>query len=119
MRNNQGNGQVCAAIELMVAYLYHQIDRGNPMALFGMVWVLEGTSVSIGGAMAQTIQETLSLPDSAMSYLKSHSELDQDHIQFFAKLMDNIASVEDQSAIISSARMVYSLYGQMLRSIGE
>lgn len=119
VRNNQGTGKVCPAIELMVAYLYHQIDRGNPLALFGMVWVLEGTSVSIGGSMATTIQATLELPDSAMSYLKSHSELDQEHIQFFAKLMDKIDSEQDQQVIIESARMVYALYGQMLNSLTQ
>ncbi len=48
VRANSGEGKACQAIELMVAYLYHQIDRGNPMALFGMVWVLEGTSVGVG-----------------------------------------------------------------------
>lgn len=37
----------------MVSYLYHNIDRHNPLALFGMVWVLEGTSVGIGGQMAE------------------------------------------------------------------
>lgn len=119
VRHNQGEGKVSAAIELMVAYLYHQIDRDNPMALFGMVWVLEGTSVSIGGSMAQTIQSALNLPDSAMSYLKSHSELDQEHIQFFARLMDKIESPADQTVIIESANMVYALYGQMLSGLGQ
>ena len=52
VRDNRGTGKVGKAIELMVAYLYHQIDRGNPMSLFGMVWVLEGTSVGVGGNIA-------------------------------------------------------------------
>jgi pyrroloquinoline quinone (PQQ) biosynthesis protein C len=117
VRNNRGSGKVSPAIELMVAYLYHQIDRGNPMALFGMVWVLEGTSVGVGGQMARLIQSTLDLPDEAMSYLKSHSELDQQHIQFFAQIMDKIESPEDQWVIVESANMVYKLYGQMLAEL--
>lgn len=83
VRNNKDVGHVGAPIELMVSYLYHNIDRHNPLALFGMVWVLEGTSVGIGGQMAEKIQSTLSLPPSAMTYLISHSVLDQDHLQFF------------------------------------
>jgi hypothetical protein len=34
-------------IELMVAYLYDLIARGNPVGLFGMVNVLEGTSIAL------------------------------------------------------------------------
>ncbi len=36
VRNNQGAGKVGKAIELMVAYLYHQIDRKNPLAFLGI-----------------------------------------------------------------------------------
>ncbi len=104
-------------IELMVSYLYHQIDRVNPMGFFGMVWVLEGTSVGIGAEMAKRVKETLNLSDNALTYLQSHSELDQEHIQFFANLMNKVESKTDQDAIIDSANMVFYLYGNMLRSI--
>lgn len=117
VRHNIGKGKVGQAIELMTSYLYHQIDRHNPMALFGMVWVLEGTSVGIGGQIAAKIQSTLQLPESAMSYLVSHSVLDQDHLKFFEELMNQVTQPEDQQAIIESANMVFSLYGQMLRDL--
>ncbi|HAS8566244.1 TPA: long-chain acyl-CoA synthetase [Vibrio vulnificus] len=119
VKNNLGEGKAGRAIELMVAYLYHHIDRHNPLALFGMVWVLEGTSVGIGGQMAQQIQRTLQLPSEAMSYLTSHSVLDQSHLQFFERLMNQITAPNDQQVIIDSANMVFSLYGEMLRSLDE
>lgn len=119
VRHNQGIGRTGEAIELMVAYLYHQIDRHNPMALFGMVWVLEGTSVGVGGHIAQLVKNKLGLPDQAMTYLTSHSVLDQDHIQFFESLMDKVTDSRDQQAIIDSANMVYKLYGQMLTSLSD
>ncbi len=119
VRDNRLEGRVSPEIELMVAYLYHQIDRGNPMALFGMVWVLEGTSVGVGGAMAELIQTHLGLGNDAMSYLTSHSVLDADHIQFFETLMNQITNPSDQQAIIDSANMVFSLYGQMLYGLTE
>lgn len=117
VRANRGDGRVGSAIELMTAYLYHQIDRGNPMAFFGMVWVLEGTSVGVGGQVAALVKQTLNLPDSAMSYLTSHSVLDQDHIQLFESLMNKITDQQDQAAIIDSANMVFQLYGQMLQDL--
>lgn len=119
MRHNQNDGAVCSAIELMVAYLYHQIDRGHPLALFGMVWVLEGTSVGIGGQVAQQVKQTLNLQDDALTYLTSHSELDQEHIQFFARLMDQITDPDEQQVIIRSANMVFQLYGQMLQTLTQ
>lgn len=117
VRQNIDQGRVGQPIELMLAYLYHNIDRHNPLALFGMVWVLEGTSVGIGGQMADIIQKRLALPPSAMTYLVSHSVLDQSHLQFFEQLMDKITNPADQQAIIESANMVFELYGQMLRSL--
>lgn len=117
VRANQAQGRVGAPIELMVAYLYHQIDRVNPIALFGMVWVLEGTSVGVGGEVAALVKQTLNLPENAMSYLTSHSVLDQDHIQLFERLMNQITDPVDQQAIIDSANMVFRLYGEMLREL--
>lgn len=110
-------GRPGQAIELMVAFLYHQIDRHNPMALFGMVQVLEGTSVAIALAVAGQLRQELKLPEQAMSYLSSHGTLDQEHLRFFAGLMDRITAVEDQEAIVHAARVVYRLYGDMLRSL--
>ena len=117
VRSNQQQGSVSAPIELMVSYLYHQIDRANPIAFFGMVWVLEGTSVGVGGQVAKQVKQTLNLPESAVTYLTSHSELDQQHIQLFEHLMNQITDPEDQQAIINSANMVFQLYGQMLQQL--
>ncbi|WP_407333641.1 TenA family transcriptional regulator [Enterovibrio sp. 27052020O] len=113
-RYNQAEGAVGLPIEMMVAYLYHQIDRRNPMAFFGMVWVLEGTSVSVGGDMAALVKHGLGLPDAAMSYLTSHSTLDVEHIGFFETLMNQVTNPDDQAAIIDGANRVFALYGQML-----
>lgn len=104
-------------IELMVAFLYDQINRGNPMAFFGMVMVLEGTSIKLATQMGRIVQTRLSLPDKAFSYLFSHGHLDLDHFKFFETLMNGIDDPEDQRAIIHSANVVYQLYGDMLRTI--
>lgn len=111
------NGQPDMAIELMVAFLYDQISRQNPMAFFGMVMVLEGTSIKLATQMGKIVQQKLDLPDGAFSYLYSHGELDQDHFEFFRQLMEKVTNPDDQSAIIHSANIVYRLYGDMLRSI--
>ncbi|MCM0614115.1 AMP-binding protein [Marinobacter sediminum] len=111
------NGKPDIAIELMVSYLYDQINRCNPAAFFGMVQVLEGTSIELATPLGEEIQKQLELPDKAFSYLYSHGALDQEHFEFFRKLMDDITDPKDQQAIIDSARVVYRLYGDMLHSI--
>ena len=110
-------GQPGLSIELMVAFLYDQISRSNPMGFFGMVQVLEGTSVAIALNEAEQLKKGLSLPLNAMSYLSSHGALDQEHLRFFESLMDKVEKPEDQQAIIHSAKVVYRLYGSMLREI--
>lgn len=106
-----------AETEVMVAYAYHQIDRGNPLGFFGMVHVLEGTSVSAASAAAAAIQKSLSLPDKAFSYLNSHGSLDLEHVEFFENLMNRIENPKDQKAIIHCAKRFYRLYGDVFRSL--
>ena len=105
------------ATELMVAYAYDTVQRVNPVGFFGMVLVLEGTSVTTADKAASAIKKALDLPDRAFSYLRSHGALDQDHIQFFESLMNRIADKKDQDQIIHSARMFYRLYAEIFRSM--
>lgn len=105
------------ATEVMVAYAYDTIARGNPLGFFGMVHVLEGTSVSLALLAADAIQKPLSLPDAAFSYLRSHGTLDQEHTAHFALLMDRIEDPQDQAAIVHAARAFFRLYGDVFRSL--
>lgn len=103
-------GMPCMATELMVAYAYDTIQRKNPIGFFGMVLVLEGTSTRLACGAADRIQEKLSLPDQAFTYLRSHGSLDVAHMQFFERLMNNIHSAEEQESIIHAAHVFYRLY---------
>jgi thiaminase len=103
--------------EMMVAYAYHQIDRGNPIGFFGMVHVLEGTSVALATQAAGAIQLSLDLPDQAFSYLRSHGSLDQEHVVFFENLMNRVMNHGDQREILHCAGRFYQLYGDIFRSL--
>ena len=43
--------------------------------------------------------------------------VDQDHVKFFADLMNKIECSKDQAAVIHAAKMFYQLYGNVFRSI--
>ncbi|BEP55568.1 iron-containing redox enzyme family protein [Variovorax sp. V118] len=105
------------ATEVMVAYAYDTIARRNPLGFFGMVHVLEGTSVSLALMAADQIQKPLQLPDAAFSYLRSHGTLDQEHTAHFALLMDQIEDPQDQADIVHAARAFFRLYGDVFRSL--
>ena len=101
----------------MVAYAYDTINRGNPVGFFGMVLVLEGTSIQLATHAAQAIQDSLGLPASAFSYLSSHGSLDIEHMKFYEKLVNRLEDEADQKAIIHVANMMYRLYGDVFRNI--
>lgn len=110
-------GQPHPSTELMVAYAYDSIQRGNPASFFGMVLVLEGTSVNLATAAAEKIQQSLGLDNKAFSYLTSHGSLDISHMQFFEKLMNRLQADADRQAVIHMANMMYRLYGDVFRSL--
>jgi pyrroloquinoline quinone (PQQ) biosynthesis protein C len=103
--------------ELMVSYVYDRIARSNPVSFFGMVNVLEGTSIALATQAAEIIRERLQLPAQAFSYLTSHGSLDISHVEFFKTLMNRLDDPDDQAAVIHTARVVYRLYGDMFRSL--
>ena len=105
------------ATELMVSYAYDTIHRRNPVGFFGMVLVLEGTSVALATRAAETIETSLGLPRTAFSYLRSHGDLDIEHVGFFEKLMDRLEDPDDQAAVVHAARRFYRLYGDVFRSL--
>ena len=113
VRNSKPNAET----ELMVAYAYDMVNRINPLGFFGMVHVLEGTSISTADKAADSIQTALKLPNRAFSYLRSHGALDQEHVVFFQGLMDRIDDPNEQAVIIHAAKMFYQLYGNVFRSI--
>lgn len=103
--------------ELMVAYAYDTVMRNNPMAFFGMVFVLEGTSINLATQAADIIQTQLQLPGKAFSYLRSHGSLDQEHMVFFASLMNGLEDEKDKEDILHAATLFFHLYGNIFRAI--
>ena len=102
--------------EVMVAYAYDLISRRNPAGFFGMVFVLEGTSVALALHAADKIQAAIGVPDSAFSYLRSHGTLDQEHTQHLAALV-NAMTPDDQAEVIRSAKVFFKLYGDVFRGL--
>jgi len=102
--------------EVMVAYAYDLINRRNPAAFFGMVFVLEGTSAAFALTAADRIQQALQLPGNAFSYLRSHGTLDQEHTRHLEQLLEQMEP-QDQADVIDAARVFYKLYADIFRAL--
>lgn len=103
--------------QVMNAYNYDYINRKNPVGFFGMVFMLESTSVQLASKGAEVIREKLDLPESAFSYLSSHGDLDISHMKFFEETVSKITDPDDQKAIIEVAQNTFRLFANMLRAI--
>jgi pyrroloquinoline quinone (PQQ) biosynthesis protein C len=105
------------ATELMVSYAYDTIMRRNPVGFFGMVFVLEGTSVAIATRAAEIIEAELDLPRKAFSYLRSHGSVDQKHIGDYERIVNRLDREDDRQAVVHAARVFFKLYGDVFRQL--
>ena len=106
-----------AATQAMVDHAYEQIANGNPVSFFGMVYVLESVSVALAQRGAAAVADKLGLPPEAFTYLTSHGALDQNHMRFFAGLVNGLADAADRAAITQMAKDMFRLYGGVFASI--
>ena len=111
------SGQGAPATRAMVAHAYDRIRNGNPVSFFGMVYVLESVSVALATRGAGAVADKLGLPPEAFTYLTSHGTLDQDHMQFFAGLVNGLSDPADKQAIVEMARDMFGLYGAVFASV--
>ena len=103
--------------DAMVAYAWDTVQRRNPLGFFGMVYVLEGTSVALAVRAADAIQTSLQLPPTAFTYLRSHGTLDQQHIEDLGSILDRLTEPADRAAVTQCARAMFWLYGHMFRGV--
>lgn len=101
----------------MVEHAYATVRDGNPAAFFGMVFVLEGTSIALASNGAEAVRSSLGLPSSAFTYLTSHGALDQDHMRFFETLVNGLDDRADQDAIVAMANNIFDLFGGIFAAI--
>ena len=105
------------ATRAMVDHAYRQIEHGNPVSFFGMVYVLESVSVALAHNGAGAVARSLGLPKEAFTYLNSHGALDQHHMAFFAKLVNGFDDPADREAVIRMARDMFRLFGGVFGAI--
>jgi pyrroloquinoline quinone (PQQ) biosynthesis protein C len=112
-----GQSVPAPATDAMVGYAWDTVMRRNPVGFFGMVFVLEGTSVALALNAAEQIQRTLGLPSRAMTYLRSHGQLDREHVHHLAGILERLDDADDRAAIVQCAQVMFRLYGNVFREL--
>lgn len=107
------------ATDAMVAYAYDTTMRRNPVGFFGMVFVLEGASVALASNAADRIQVALQLPSRALTYLRSHGQLDQQHVHDLYGILDRLEEDDDRAAVERCTRVMFRLYGNIFRELDD
>ena len=118
-RDAAAKSQPDLATDSMVAFAYDMVARRNPVGFFGMVYVLEGTSVALALRAADRVQATLAFPNRAFTYLRSHGTLDQQHVHHLAGILNRLDWDEDREAVVRCTQSIYWLYANMFRRLGR
>ncbi|MGD2127716.1 MAG: iron-containing redox enzyme family protein [Lysobacterales bacterium] len=111
------HGRPGMTTDVMVAYAWDCVTRRNPVGFFGMVLVLEGTSVQLATRVADVIQQQLELPGTGFTYLRSHGVLDQQHIGLYESLVNRLEAENDRRAVLDTARVMYRLYAALFANL--
>lgn len=111
------NSKPSLPVELMNAFNYDNVTRGNPMSYFGMIVALEGASTELATKAAEAMGKSMGLGKECFSYLLSHGDLDIEHVQFISKTLNQVTDAQDQADIIHAAKVIYLLYADMCRGI--
>jgi len=103
----------CAA---MIGYEYYTAGYGNPVALFGWLFVLEAMGDDLGHVVAEAVSKGLNLPE-GVKFLAGHGEADEDHT---VDIIDNIKKYikgDDLEDVHHVADVVADLYVRIFAEI--
>lgn len=113
-------GKPSAPTDALVAWLYYVAGVHNPIAILADSYVIEGLSQLFASQLAGTMQEVLSIPDSAVTYLARHGVADQGHMDDLRHLINaHVKDEEDYQDMVQCAKVEFALYGHMMEVISE
>jgi pyrroloquinoline quinone (PQQ) biosynthesis protein C len=104
----------------MVAFHYYMAEHGNPVGMFGMIYVLESLGQGEGGQAAKQIRERLGIPEAATTFLAEHSVLDVAHLREAKRaILEHVSGEANERAMIYAARAAFELYAFMFDQVWE
>ena len=107
------------ATSALLAYGFYQIYNLNPLGYLGYLFFLEFTPTQSGGALMDSLRN-IGVTDSAMTFLRDHTEIDVGHNKMMEKYVENLVrSDADIDAIAYAMQTTGYLYAKMLEQAME
>ncbi|MBU8898335.1 heme oxygenase [Corallococcus sp. H22C18031201] len=106
-----------SAVDAYTGWNFFTSRSGVPTAVLGTAYVLEYLSQTRAGVGAARLLEVAAIPNihKSVTFLRSHGELDGDHVDEMARVLGGLTEPEDREAILLSARVVRNLYPNIFR----
>jgi heme oxygenase len=105
----------CAA---MVGFEYYIAGYGNPVGLFGWLYVLEAMGDDLGHAVADGFKEGLALPE-GVKFLAGHGEADVEHTRDIIEHIETHIKGADLEEVHHVANVIADIYPRMFQEIAE
>jgi len=102
--------------ELMIAYSWDTVQRGNPLGLLGLLHVLDYTCLALAQKAASNIASKLELPDMAFTYMHKFTA-DSPAIISLCRLIDQVNDPRDQQTLCHYTKAFYLLYGNIFYNL--
>ncbi|MFP6665386.1 MAG: iron-containing redox enzyme family protein [Deltaproteobacteria bacterium] len=107
----------CAAL---VGYVHNLATIGNPIAIFGWMYILEAVGSDIGVAAGEKLDAAHGGADAPIHFVAGHGEADADHtVEIEAQIEAHLEHDTDRADVCETARVVSWLYTTMFRQVGN
>jgi pyrroloquinoline quinone (PQQ) biosynthesis protein C len=100
----------------MVGFEYYIAGHGNPVALFGWLYVLEAMGDDLGHIVAKGFKEGLDLPD-GVKFLAGHGEADEEHTKDIIEQIETNIKGDDLEDVHYVAGVIADIYTRMFQEI--
>jgi 3-oxoacyl-[acyl-carrier-protein] synthase-3 len=104
--------------EALSAFMFHEASRPNPFGLLGAMFIIEGLGSIKAAEWGARLRQRLDLPPQAVRFLSHHGQNDEDHMQVFAAMLDEVAGDREVARrIVRVAEVVARLYALQIEEI--
>jgi len=104
------------ACSAMIGYEYYLAGYGNPVGLFGWLYVLEAMGDDLGHLVAKGFKETLNLPG-GVKFLAGHGEADEEHTKDIIEQIERHIKGDDLADVHHVADVIADIYTRMFQEI--
>lgn len=117
-RQTAQSTQASVFVATLCGYNYWCADRRHPCSALGMMYCLEVIASVYGGTFASAISESLLLQDDrGVSFIRSHAEMDAEHMIELRHALNTVVRKPAQDAIVESALVNFHHFTRMFQAI--